>query len=106
MRRRFAIALIAVSTLVGCSSQARKEPTQKQAALQQWNSARAGVFYSLATDQFKTGNYDKARQTVAEALKMSPENSAIWVLSAKLNIEQSQLEAAERDPRNQLARTK
>ncbi len=95
MRRTLAIAVIALSCLAGCSQ--TKPPDNKKAAAAQWNGARAAVLHSLASDQFKTGNYDKARQTVVEALKMSPQNAELWILSAKLNIEQSQLEVAQQD---------
>jgi tetratricopeptide (TPR) repeat protein len=95
MRRKFAIAVIALSCLAGCSQ--TTPPDSKNAAAEQWNGARAAVLYSLANDQFKTGNYDKSRKTVAEALRMSPQNAELWILSAKLNIEQSQLELAQQD---------
>lgn len=101
MRRPLALAatlmLSSVALLGGCSSKATKQPTQKEVAFQQWNNARSSVLLGLATDQYKTGNYDKSRQTVTEALKMSPENPDLWILSAKLNIEQGQLDPAHQD---------
>ena len=50
---------------------------------------------SLANDQYKSGNLDKSRMTVNEALKLTPENAALHVLSANLAIEGGQLELAE-----------
>lgn len=92
-----ATVIAALTALGGCSGSGNKQPTQKEVAVAKWNNARASVMLSLANDQFKTGNYDKARQTLTEARKMSPDNPAIWVLSGKLNIEQGQLEVAERE---------
>jgi len=95
MRGTLVIAALALSSLVGCSQ--TKPPDNKKAAVAHWSGARAAVLYSLANDQYKTGNYDKSRKTVMEALRMAPQNADLWVLSAKLNIEQSQLELAKQD---------
>jgi len=98
MRLNFVIKLIVLSLLVsGCASgkPKKKSPTQKEAATRQWNAARSNVLLSLAKDQYETGNFDKCRQSVGEAMKLSPESSLARVLSAKLAIEQSQLELAD-----------
>src|SRR5689334_7824198 len=95
MRSKLYISLVLVAAMVGCASNNQK--TQKEAAQRQWSSARASVLYSLAKDQYGTGNFDKARQTVDEALKMDPTNEPLHVLAAKLAIEQGQLESAEID---------
>lgn len=98
LSRKAALAAVLLAAVVaGCNSSGKKAPTQKEAAIQQWNNARASVLLSLANDQYKTGNFDKSRQTVIEALRVTPDNPNLWLLSAKLNIEQGQLEAAERD---------
>lgn len=91
-----AAVIAAVTTLGGCGS-GNKQPTQKEAAVAKWNNTRATVMLSLANDQFKTGNYDKARQTLNEVRKISPDNPNLHLLSGKLNLEQGQLEPAERD---------
>jgi Flp pilus assembly protein TadD len=54
---------------------------------------------SLARDQYLAGNLDKARNTLNEAVRLNPKNAALFVLSAKIYIEQNQLEAAERELR-------
>ncbi|MGB7158905.1 MAG: tetratricopeptide repeat protein [Tepidisphaeraceae bacterium] len=89
-------AFLAILLMAGCQS-GPKKPTQKELAKAQWNRTRAGVLYSLANDQFATGNFDKSRQTVNEALTLDPEHAPLRILSAKLNVEQGQLEAAEAD---------
>lgn len=86
--------LLSLALLVGCSSMKNE---QKIAAKKEWNSARANVLFSLAKDQYATGNFDKSRQTVDEALGMDPQNVNLRILSAKLNIEQGRLEAADAD---------
>jgi tetratricopeptide (TPR) repeat protein len=88
-----AIVLAALASVAGCGM----KNEQKIQAKKEWNSARANVLYSLAKDQYATGNFDKSRQTVDEALGMDPQNVGLLILSAKLNIEQGRLENAEAD---------
>lgn len=85
--------ILAAALLVGCGS--NKANNQKQKGLKQWNTTRANVLGSLARDQYATGNFDKSRKTVQEALRYDPENVNLRVLSAKLAIEQGQLELAD-----------
>jgi len=89
-----AFVLASLASVAGCGSMKNE---QKIKAKQEWNSARANVLYSLAKDQYATGNFDKSRQTVDEALGMDPQNVGLRILSAKLNIEQGRLENAEGD---------
>src|SRR5215213_7046526 len=79
----------------GCS--ATKKPTQKQEATQQWNRARANVMYGLAKDQYATGNFEAARKTTDDALRLDPENEPLRVVSAKLAIEAGNLDQADKD---------
>jgi Tfp pilus assembly protein PilF len=87
-------ALVVALTAGGCQNGKGKD---KKEATARWNRARAGVMLSLGADQFKAGNLDQSRTTVDAALKFDPQNPAIRVLSAKIYIEQGQLEAAERE---------
>lgn len=89
-----ALALLAIAA-GGCAND--KKPTIKQKAEAQWNRARANVQMSLAMDQYKAGNFDKARQTIDDALKLTPKSAPARVLSAKLAIEQGQLERADNE---------
>lgn len=86
--------LAALLLVVGCSPMKNK---QKEEATQAWNTARANVLFSLARDQYATGNFDKSRQTTDEALSMDPKNAGLRILSAKLAIEQGRLEQAENE---------
>src|SRR5437763_1809102 len=87
-------ALLVAAASAGCSSQHKQ--TQREQALTQWNGARASVLGGLARDQYNSGNFEKCRLTLDEALKLEPKNAQLHVLSAKLAIEQGQLEFAER----------
>ena len=78
----------------GCGNQAKKNSKEANA---RWNSARANVLCSLARDQYKSGAFDKCRKTVTDALKMDPTHGELRILSAKLAIEQGQLDMAERE---------
>lgn len=79
----------------GCS--ANKKPTQKQQATIDWNRARANVMYGLAKDQYATGNFDPARKTADDALRLDPESGPLRVLSAKLAIEAGNLDYADKE---------
>jgi len=78
----------------GCANQPRPK-TASQEGVARWNSARAGALYSLAREQFEGGNLDDSRKTIVNAMKYAPDHVLIRLLSAKLSIEQGQLEAAE-----------
>ena len=90
------LAAFAFAFLLGGCNQG-KTPTQKEEAAREWNGARSAVLTSLANEQYKSGNFDKARRTVDEALKMTPESEPLHVLSAKLAIENGQLELGEQE---------
>src|SRR4051812_10044327 len=91
-----ALALFAaVAFAPGCSNQHRQ--TQHEQATKQWSNARATVLCGLARDQYQTGNLDKSRQTCDEALNIDPTYAPLHLLSARLAIEQGQLERAEHE---------
>jgi tetratricopeptide (TPR) repeat protein len=93
MKTKLILSLVlTIATAAGCNSSHMK--TQKAAATEQWNNARGAVLFSLATDQFNTGNLDKSRQTLDEAIKLEPENANFRVLWARIDIEQGKLESA------------
>ena len=91
--RLIAVAALAILlTATGCQNKAK----DKAQAAARWNRARANVMFSLANDQFKAGNLEQCRKTVDGAIKLDPQNPSLHILSAKISIEQGQLEAAER----------
>jgi tetratricopeptide (TPR) repeat protein len=95
MRKSFLSILAAFCVLASCSQ--TKSPTAQQQAMLQWNDARATVLVGLAEDQYQNGNFDKSRGTLDEAIKLEPDSATAHVLSAKLYIENGQLELAERE---------
>jgi tetratricopeptide (TPR) repeat protein len=91
--RLFPILLLAAA---GCAQTAAVKPA-KETASEHWNQARAGVLLSLSQDQYKSGNFDKCRETLNDAMKFDPKSGPLRVMSGRLYIEQGQLEAAERE---------
>jgi tetratricopeptide (TPR) repeat protein len=89
-------AALGLGVVGGCSG-TKKEPTMKEKATQDWNRARATVMYGLAKDQYATGNFDAARKTTDDALRLDPENASLRVVSAKLAIEAGNLDQADKD---------
>jgi tetratricopeptide (TPR) repeat protein len=88
------IAVLAAG-LMGCES--ANENKQKEQAKRQWNQARAAVLGGVAKEQYTNGNLPEARKMLGQALKLDPENAGLLVLSAKLAIEQGQLDMAEQE---------
>jgi len=76
----------------GCDS---KAPSSKQIVTQQWNATRAAVMYSLAKQQYDATDFEKAKQTTEDGLKMDPKSVPLLLLSARIGIEQGQLDPAE-----------
>lgn len=95
MQFKWWMAAMVIALASGCSNQHHQ--TQREQANKEWNGARAGVLYSLASDQYKTGNFDKSRQTVDDALVLDGQSAPLRILSAKLCIEQGQLERAQKE---------
>jgi Flp pilus assembly protein TadD len=89
-------ALAAAALITGCAENQKKSHIKEKAEAQ-WNGARSGVMASLAQDQYKSGNFEKCRQTVDDALKLTPDAVPMRILSAKLAIEQGQLERADQE---------
>lgn len=87
------VAAAVAAAVVGCSNKDNHQ-TQKEQANAEWNAARASVLGKLANDQYSTGNLDKSRVTLDEALKLNPKNANLRLLSAKLAIESGNLELA------------
>lgn len=93
------IALAVLITLLigaGCGSKDNKQE-EKKLATERWNRARAGVMVTMAQNQYANGDMEKARKTVDEAVRLSPDSSQARLVSARLHIEKGQLEAAERE---------
>src|SRR5258706_4285592 len=97
MRRKLivVVALVLVAGFSGCNN--AKKQSDKARVTEQWDKTRAKVKGTLAKEQYDNGQFDKARVSVNEAMKLDPENASIRVLSAKIAIEQSQMEIAERE---------
>src|SRR5688572_11736564 len=97
MRNLLAILLVGLLLITtGCSGSKKKTKSQREEATLQWNRARASLLVSLASDQYNAGNIEKCKDTVTQALRMDPTNPRLHVLAAKVAIEQSELELAQR----------
>jgi len=98
MRFKIAICLAAAALVAGCASDpTQKTLSDKEQAMQTWNSTRSAILLSLARDQYHNGNFDKCKETLNEALRMDPTNAQTHILLAKVSIEQGQLEVAEQE---------
>jgi tetratricopeptide (TPR) repeat protein len=93
MRKDSVLSLVICVLLVaGCQSN-----KNKQEVVQRWAAARAAVQGSLASERYKLGNLDDARKAVNEAIKLDPMNVDYHILSARIDIERNQLDAADQE---------
>ncbi len=97
MRMKWILPALAAAVMAAGCAGGQKKSHIKEKAEAQWKGARSGVMASLAQDQYKSGNFDKCRQTVDDALNLTPESAPLRILSARLAIEQGQLERADQE---------
>lgn len=90
MKRTLIVCTIAGGLVLGCDHQEKKSEANAH-----WNQARAAVLASLAKNQLEAGDFDKSRQSITQALAMSPNDANLHTLAGKLDIESGQLEQAE-----------
>jgi Flp pilus assembly protein TadD len=99
--------ILITALLAGCTSIHKTQTLQEQNT-GEWNQARASVYFNLAKQQYDASDLEKSRQSVDQALALEPKDVTFLLLSAKLWIEEGQLESAERqldlariaDPKN------
>jgi Flp pilus assembly protein TadD len=92
-----AVVAISVLTAAGGCAKDQKKLSQREEAKQRWNGARAAVLLNLAKQQFEAGAHEQCRKSLTQALALDQKNVRIWILAAKLDIEESKLEAALQD---------
>jgi tetratricopeptide (TPR) repeat protein len=92
--RQLGLIIVCLIAASGCNA-GGLTPNQKAEANKEWNDARASVLISLATDQYKNGNFEKCQETLDQALRLESTNPSLHLLAAKLAIEQGSLELAE-----------
>jgi len=95
MAMKHLMAMLVLALAAGCVN-GPKEPTQKEAATQRWHAARSDVLYGMAKQQYQNGNFAESRKAIDDAIKLNPKHEPLYVLLARLNIEQGQLESAEK----------
>jgi len=99
MRLKWIAAIAFVGVVAsGCDSSVMKPHSPPKAVVtEKWNNARADVLGSLAQEQYKGGNLDKARESVDNGLKLNPKNVQLRILSGKIALEQGNLDLAEKE---------
>lgn len=83
----FLILILLATSAAGCNSGDKR----KAEARAEWNAARAKVLLGLATDQFANGNLNASRKTCNDALQLSDRIPGLYILKAKLDIDQGNL---------------
>lgn len=78
----------------GCATTSHSQ--SKKDAYKRWSEARSGITYSLAVQQFESGELDKAERTITQAISTSPHLAPLYVLAGRISMEKSELEKAYR----------
>jgi len=94
MRCKFASVVLPLLLIAGCQ---QNQKSDKELATERWNETRATILYGVAQDQYKAHDFDKCKETLAQALRMMPLSPQLQTLGAKVDIEQGQLELAEKE---------
>ncbi len=89
-----AVGSVLVMLAAGCGTPSHKEARNQ--AMDRWTSARAGIVYGLAVQQFESGDLAKAQRTANQALSIKPDNARFNVLAARIAMESGELERAYR----------
>ncbi len=76
--------------LAGCSHTSYEQ--DKAAAMGRYNAARSGITYSLALQQYESGDFDKAERTIEQAISANPNAPVFYVLAGRIAIEKGELE--------------
>ena len=82
-----------VLLLAGCNT--LTHPAAKKQATQQWNSVRARVKFQLAEQQYNSGLFGEASQTVIESLALDPSQTRAYVVLSRANLELSRIGSAQ-----------
>ena len=90
-RKHLLVCLVAVTALAGCQSSSNKSARKEQP---KWDTARSGVLLNVASDQFHAGSFDKARRTIDEIFKLTPDNPGALLLLVRIELENGRLENA------------
>ncbi len=85
-------AVGSVATFSGCAH--RTHAQDKQAAYDRWSEARTGILYSLALEQFQTGDLDTAYQSCKQGMSATPDQPHFYELAGRIMIEKGSLELA------------
>lgn len=82
MRVALALGLAGWVLVSGCATPSQQEA--REAALERWQVARAGVKARLAADQFAAGRLEAAAVELDEARTLDPENDRFKLMHARL----------------------
>lgn len=87
------LALPVLALLPACDSTDRHQ-TMKAQQQEHWNQTRIAVLFQLAQQQYEVGDYDKARDTLKQALAVNTPSAPLRTLAAKVELEKGSLNVA------------
>src|SRR5438045_99674 len=96
-RRWMLLSVASLTACSGCTNSMKgifAHAKPQAAAKARWDDVRAGVKLQLAESQFRSGRVTEALRTINEAVELEPANAGVFLLLARIRLEQGQLGAA------------
>lgn len=90
--RTFAAVAVAGALMAGGCAQEHKKFAEP--AKQDWEKAQLGIMYQVAEQEYKVGDYDKCRDSLAKMLQVTAPFEPSHVLMAKVDLEGGSLDDA------------
>src|SRR5262245_54432002 len=97
IRRGIILSIAYLAACSGCTKSMKgifSHEKPQAAAKARWDDVRAGVKLQLAESQFRSGHVTDALRTIDEAVELEPANAGVFLLLARIRLEQGQLGAA------------
>lgn len=82
-------SMMVTGLLVGLAGCMAHQETSKVEAQRRWADTRGRVLSSVAEDQFNTGDFESARRSASDSLKLAPDLLEARLLMARVAIEQA-----------------
>ncbi|MCK5558072.1 MAG: tetratricopeptide repeat protein, partial [Candidatus Hydrogenedentes bacterium] len=92
MKKYAVIVAVFLGMAAGCDQPTVTEAREK--AAREWSQSRSELFYSLASDFFKTGQLDQAEAEAQQAVQANQSNTKAHILLGRIHIEQGLYETA------------
>ena len=93
---RITVGVILVLSMIGCNGPTSRGKQMRQEAYSRMDAVNARLVHEQAVTAFETGQLERARTLMEEAIERYPGEAAWYVLMGRILLEQHRLDAAKR----------